>query len=146
VTETGPPIRCPGGLTTPWEGWVWCNPPWSSKANDGRMKEAWARRAAGQERRGEVEAVFLLLPTDPSTTWFRSYGTQADLVTFLGRIQFDGMDGRNPAFGSMILTYGAVPEATESVLADCGPTYSGPPLRGDQTTLSGLEPHGEEQP
>jgi hypothetical protein len=125
------------GLRSEWFGWVWCNPPWSSPANDGRMKEAWLRRATGEIQRECVDGVVMLLPDDVSTEWFCTFGPKADYVSFIGRIKF-GDVGRNPSFGVMLLTWGDVPDATVDALADMGPTYEGPALQGSQQQLDGF--------
>lgn len=121
------------GLTSPWHGWVFCNPPWSSPANDGRMKSAWLRRAIAHVENGSVDGVVMLLPDDVSTEWFREYAATADYITFCGRVRFEG--GRNPAFGVMLLTWGKVPRETLDALVELGATFEGPKLRGKQRTL-----------
>lgn len=125
------------GLTTPWHGWVWCNPPWSSPANDGRMKTAWLRRAVAHVDRENVDGVVMLLPDDCTPAWFTKYGSTCDYLTFAGRIQYEGAD-RNPAFGSMLMTWGDVPRETVTALADIGPTFEGPALQGSQLSLEDL--------
>lgn len=119
------------GLKTPWHGWVWCNPPWSSPSNDGRMKEAWLRRAVGHVDSGSVDGIVMLLPDDVSTGWFQDYASTADYLTFAGRIKY-GNVGHNPSFGSMLMTWGDVPDETVIELADIGPTFEGPALAGSQ--------------
>lgn len=123
------------GLRTRWHGWVWCNPPWSSPANDGRMKTAWLRRATGCVDHGSVDGVVMLFPDDTTTEWFTEYGATADYLTFAGRIQFGGV-GKNPSFGVMLLTWGDIPRETVEVFADIGPTFEGPALEGSQTGVT----------
>jgi len=125
------------GLSSEWFGWVFCNPPWSSPANDGRMKTAWLRRAVAHYETGNVDGIVMLLPDDVSTSWFQEYGSQADYITFGGRIRFGG--GRNPSFGVMLLTWGDPPEAFVDELCKIGPTYDGPALQGEQTELGAHE-------
>lgn len=126
------------GLSTPWHGWVWLNPPWSSPANDGRMKTAWLRRVVCHIERDSVDGVIMLLPDDVSTEWFDQYASTADYITFCGRVKFNDV-GKNPAFGSMLLAWegtAELPEATIRVLADIGPTFEGPALTGRQREVS----------
>lgn len=110
------------GLAQPWHGYVWLNPPWSSEANDGRMKATWLRKSRNEAMKDDVDAVFVLLPDDTSTEWFREHAAWATTVTFLGRVSYIGQN-KNPAFGSMILTYGDLPERAVAVLENMGPTY-----------------------
>lgn len=112
------------GLVQPWEGYVWCNPPWSSPSNDGRMKEAWLHKARVESSKDRVDAVFVLLPDDVSTEWFREHCMWGDYITFMGRLKYTSGD-RNPAFGSMIIVFGDVPDETVGVLEGMGPTFEG---------------------
>lgn len=113
------------GLETPWHGWVWCNPPWSSPSNDGRMKEAWLARAVEQSKRDAVDGIMMLLPDDVSTGWFQEYVTTADYVTFTGRMKFEDV-GTNPSYGCQIITWADLPDGTLAVLQEIGPTYPSP--------------------
>lgn len=135
------------GLAQPWEGYVWCNPPWSSPSNDGRMKQAWLRKARAEVHRGNAKAVFMLLPDDVSTQWFRDHSAWGTTLTFLGRIRY-GDGNKNPPFGSMLLGFGDIPEETVCVLDAMGPTYHNRhrtnPER--QTTIEeNCETEGEDQ-
>lgn len=53
------------GLTQPWEGVVWCNPPY------GRQIGKWVERAALAAKAGAV--VVMLLPARTDTKWFHEY-------------------------------------------------------------------------
>ena len=89
------------GLLHPWNGVVWCNPPY------GRDIGLWVRRAAEQARGGATVCVLTFARTD--THWFQEYGSRADYVLFVkGRLKFG--DGLNSAPApSILLAFG--PEA-----------------------------------
>lgn len=53
------------GLTQPWEGVVWCNPPY------GRQIGKWVERAALSAEAAAV--VVMLLPARTDTKWFHEY-------------------------------------------------------------------------
>lgn len=77
------------GLSMVWEGFVWCNPPFSDKLT-------WIERMKAHG------SGILLLPSSPSTPWF------ADLVTFCGYAFFIGrkvsfVNGSSSNFGGTCL-------------------------------------------
>ena len=53
------------GLAQPWEGVVWCNPPY------GRQIGKWVERAVLSAEAGAV--VVMLLPARTDTKWFHEY-------------------------------------------------------------------------
>ena len=82
------------GLTQPWRGRVWCNPPY------GRTVKLWVARAiwAVQSQQTAPVAV-LLLPARTDTQWFHTYLYQRPGVTvqFLkGRLTFVGAPSPAP--------------------------------------------------
>jgi phage N-6-adenine-methyltransferase len=93
------------GLTSPWHGLTWVNPPYDNT-------RAWLRKLA--DHGNGVALVFAR--TD--TAWFHEAAATADVVCFIsGRIRFYRGDmvtrGGSPGAGSMLLSYGA--EAAEAV-------------------------------
>lgn len=96
------------GLTTPWHGNVWLNPPWSSDGS-GSAKETWLQRAREQAARDAVEVVVMLLPAATDAHWFHDHVLAADAVCLMGpgRVEFVGED-RNPSFGTVLFAFGAV--------------------------------------
>jgi phage N-6-adenine-methyltransferase len=60
------------GLTQPWAGRIWCNPPYSQPA-------PWLHRMA-EHRNG-----IAMLPADTSTDWWHQWATTADEWCFLRR-------------------------------------------------------------
>ena len=83
------------GLSQPWFGTVWLNPPFSDKT-------PWYRRLVGHVEREEVERAAALGPVDPSTDWFQEWFATADTICFL-----DGRDwfldhGSSPSFPTMV--------------------------------------------
>jgi len=88
------------GLTLPWEGKVWCNPPY------GKHTGAWLRKM--HEHRNGVALVFAR--TD--CKWAHDYVFNADAILFLsGRVKFVdglGVTGDSGAgCGSMLIAWGA---------------------------------------
>lgn len=86
------------GLATPWQGRVWCNPPY------GPETIKWMRKMA--EHGHGIALVFAR--TD--TKWFHEHIATADAICFLnGRIRFcdrDGKEGGSPGCGSMLVAWG----------------------------------------
>jgi len=127
------------GLTQPWFGSVWLNPPWSSNG-DGSAKDRWLTKARNEAARDAVDVVLVLLPADTSAHWFHDHVTAAEAWCLVGpgRIPFIGMD-RNPAFAMCLAAYGTVDEEIVGALEQFGAVVSGRSLVSstEQTTLAG---------
>jgi hypothetical protein len=87
------------GLTQPWHGFVWCNPPY------GPYTPQWMAKFA--EHKNGIALVFAR--TD--CKWFHDYCVKADAILFLkGRVQFiDGLGktkGGGAGAGSMLIGFG----------------------------------------
>lgn len=90
------------GLTQPWKGRVWLNPPY------GRTIGAWLAKAAAEVASGRAELVCCLVPAKPDTRWWRDAAAAAPLVRFWpGRIKF-GDAGPAP-FPSAVIVLGRLP-------------------------------------
>ena len=95
------------GLTQPWRGRVWLNPPYSAPA-------PWIEKLADH---GNGIA---LMPNDSSTKWWQQHVTRGDAWCFIsGRLRFiRGDRGVGSArFPSVLVAYG--PECAEAV-KKCG--------------------------
>jgi hypothetical protein len=99
------------GMSLPWDGLVWCNPPFGPDA------ERWLTRCA---EHGNAVA---LVPARTETRWFvKTIWNVADGVLFLhGRPHFHHVDGRRGAANSgapiCLVAYGA---SALSRLQTCG--------------------------
>lgn len=86
------------GLTYPWAGSVWCNPPY------GPETIKWLAR---MDAHGNGIAL-VFARTD--TRWFHQYVAHAYAICFIdGRIRFvdrDGKQGGSPGCGSMLVAWG----------------------------------------
>ena len=113
------------GLTQPWYGNVWLNPPWSTNGN-GSAKYDWLRKVHNEINRAAVDRVVVILPVDTSTHWFHDYVLDANAVCFVGpgRISFEGGD-RNPSFSLLIAVYGPVNDELADALNTLGATMRG---------------------
>lgn len=87
------------GLKQPWEGTVWCNPPY------GRKIGQWVRRAFFAAACGST--VVMLLPARTDTRWFHDYiyGRETVEIRFLkGRLKFGNAKNSAP-FPSMVVIF-----------------------------------------
>lgn len=85
------------GLAQPWEGRVWCNPPY------GREIGKWVKKAWESARSGAT--VVMLLPARTDTKWFHRYlYGKAELRFLEGRIKFSGSRNSAP-FPSMVAVF-----------------------------------------
>ena len=87
------------GLSQPWEGIVWCNPPY------GRSVGAWVQKAALSALAGAI--VVMLLPARTDTRWFHRWIYRRAEIRFLsGRLKFGGAKNSAP-FPSMVCIWGS---------------------------------------
>ena len=85
------------GLSQPWEGVVWCNPPY------GRQIGEWVRRAFLASVSGNT--VVMLLPARTDTRWFHEYiYGKAEIRFIRGRLKFGGSKNSAP-FPSMVVVF-----------------------------------------
>ena len=85
------------GLSEPWRGVCWCNPPY------GRDVGRWVAKAAESAREGAI--VVMLLPARTDTRWFHDYIYHRAEVRFIrGRLKFGGSKNSAP-FPSMIVIF-----------------------------------------
>ena len=73
------------GLSQPWDGFCWCNPPY------GREIPKWLVKAIKETWRGVTTAC--LIPARTNTTWFHDYCLKYGEVRFIkGRPKFGSAD------------------------------------------------------
>lgn len=100
------------GLSRPWVGSVWLNPPY------GRETPVWLK--VMHEHRNGVALVFARTDTD----WFHKYVANADAVLFLKkRVRFvnsEGVQGDSPNCGSMLVAWGTDGVGALKGAADAG--------------------------
>ena len=87
------------GLTMPWKGIVWCNPPY------GREIGQWVRKALFASVNGAT--VVMLIPARTDTKWFHDYIYKRDNVEIRfvkGRLKFGNSKNSAP-FPSMVVVF-----------------------------------------
>lgn len=92
------------GLTKPWRGRVWLNPPYSRKLICRFVDKLLAEIAAGH-----VTAAILLVNTHTDTAWFHAAAVKCAAICFpRGRIKFVKSDGArgSPLRGQAFLYFG----------------------------------------
>lgn len=88
------------GLSRPWIGTVWCNPPYGRKICE------WVRRAYISSHIGSATVV-MLLPARTDTRWFHEYiynKPNTEIRFIKGRLKFGGCKNSAP-FPSMIVIF-----------------------------------------
>lgn len=87
------------GLSQPWTGTVWCNPPY------GRGVEKWVRRCLYHSLENGGGTAVMLLPARTDTKWFHRYILFHAEIRFLpGRLKF-GKSKNSAPFPSMIIIF-----------------------------------------
>lgn len=85
------------GLSQPWTGSVWCNPPY------GRQIGKWVAKAAQSADEGAT--VVMLLPARTDTRWFHQYIYGRAEIRFMpGRLKFGGSKNNAP-FPNMVCVF-----------------------------------------
>jgi hypothetical protein len=100
------------GLTRPWSGTVYMNPPYGSEI------KAWIEKLVHEYEDGEVSAAIALVPARPDTGWFLALANYP--VCFVsGRLTFIGNDSPAP-FPSALVYLGRDPERFHEVFERTG--------------------------
>jgi phage N-6-adenine-methyltransferase len=100
------------GLDREWYGTVFCNPPFSRKAD-------FLEKALNESNREEVETIFFLTPdgTDVKSWWHKYIAKEAKYIWFsYGRICYYSADGekqKKPTAGTAISVFG---ETTDEMI------------------------------
>lgn len=85
------------GLSMPWTGVCWCNPPY------GREIGKWVAKAYASSAGGAT--VVMLLPARTDTKWFHDYiYGKAEIRFIKGRLKFGGSQNSAP-FPSMVVVF-----------------------------------------
>ena len=96
------------GLSQPWDGVVWCNPPY------GRNIGKWVRKAHDENRRNN-NYIVMLLPARTDTRWFHDYILSKAEIRFIrGRLKFGGAKNSAP-FPSMVVVFRPKMEMLEGI-------------------------------
>lgn len=94
--------KADNGLSQPWRGRVWLNPPYSNPA-------PWLRKAIAETTAGRASVVVALLPAATDTAWFHDLVQYRAEVRFRrGRIKFIGWLGTpigSPKAGTVYAIY-----------------------------------------
>ena len=88
------------GLSRPWIGTIWCNPPYGRKIGE------WVRRAYISSQIGSATIV-MLLPARTDTRWFHDYiynKSNTEIRFIKGRLKFGGCKNSAP-FPSMVVIF-----------------------------------------
>lgn len=85
------------GLSRPWHGVNWCNPPYGSKIS------LWVKKAHIEQKAGRLTV--MLLPARTDTRWFHEHILGNAEIRFIrGRLKFGGSKNGAP-FPSMVCVF-----------------------------------------
>lgn len=134
------------GLSQPWHGDVWLNPPFGDKSSVGGGKRgAWLTKARSETNRSAVRTVTILLPVDTSTQWFHEHVVEAPVICLMeGRIEFEGHSAGetgNTSFATCLSVFGNPPEELITALEQFGAVFRGREFHRSttQTVLGGVQ-------
>jgi phage N-6-adenine-methyltransferase len=126
------------GLSVPWHGRVWCNPPYSEV-------KRWSQKFALESRREGVELIVALIKGDTSTSWWHEYVLEADFICMVDRRLNFGGSTNSATFASHVAVYGEAPDellrhlSTEGALV---PTEAILSFSSDETAQAALGSFG----
>jgi ParB family transcriptional regulator, chromosome partitioning protein len=76
------------GLVQPWEGRIWCNPPFSAIPGCPAPMPIWSDKVIFEFTQGHIEQAVLLVKADTRNPWFHRLFDYAAICLSLHRIQF----------------------------------------------------------
>lgn len=91
------------GLSLPWHGAVYVNPPY------GRTLAEWVEKARREHVEGRARVVVLLIPARTDTAYWHDHVTTAEVWFLRGRLRFNDGPAAAP-FPSALAVWGANPE------------------------------------
>ncbi|MCB9584570.1 MAG: hypothetical protein H6718_04200 [Polyangiaceae bacterium] len=128
------------GLTQPWWGRVWLNPPFGRRAHRNDSSQArWAERMTAAYEDGEIEAGVLMVSHVPDRTWWPQL-YRYPLVVTDHRVEFwrPGRKGRRPLTTSAFVYVGPYVERFSRLMSGFGSVR----LPGRSCTVCGTEMYG----
>ena len=122
------------GLSLPWHGRVYMNPPY------GRTISHWTAKAVGEVAARRASVVIGLIPARTDTTWWhRDVAGNAHVCLIKGRLAFG--DGRNAApFPSAVVAWGASATLQTSLTTTFNTGWHVPPVRSSEIQEFGKVP------
>lgn len=107
------------GLSKPWMGNLWLNPPYSRG-----MMSRFTSKLLGEIRAGNTKRAIVLTSAATDTKWFHSLATNSNAYCLTrGRIKFlqqDGSEGKSPPHGHAFFYFGDNPSEFCSVFRSVG--------------------------
>lgn len=82
------------GLTHPWLGKVWLNPPYS-------QIKLWMKKAYEESQKGAL--VVCLVPSRTDTRWFHDYAMKGEVRFIRGRLKFGGSKNSAPFPSALVI-------------------------------------------
>lgn len=112
------------GLTLPWRGKVFVNPPY------GRTLKHWTKKARSEVEQGRATLVVALLPARTDTAWWHGDVAHSATVIFLkGRLSFNET-GDSAPFPSVLAVWGARPARLRALARALPGSWSAGPGNG----------------
>jgi ParB family chromosome partitioning protein len=104
------------GLTRPWRGNIWLNPPYSHP-----LVSDFADAVVSRYEHGEIRQACVLVNNASETKWFQHLLESCSALCIVkGRIKFMGPKGGTPLQGQSIFYFGNVPLAFTAVFRKFG--------------------------
>jgi len=118
------------GLSQPWFGNVWLNPPFSEKT-------PWYKKLVDEYWNGDVDRVVAIATVDPSCDWFHDWFSTADQICYLDGRDWYLAEGTSPSFSTMVGAWNPTEDVTSAFMS-LGSVVE-PVQEHNNTTLSEFE-------
>ena len=114
------------GLSQPWYGRVWLNPPYGRDHRGESNQGVWSRRLLREYEQGDVTSAILLVNASTGTKWFQPLWSYpicfvAKRIAFLDE---HGVAQSNPTHDNALVYFGDAPERFAAVFATWGTIIS----------------------
>ena len=105
------------GLSSPWYGTVWCNPPYSEP-------KKWVHQAIDEFDEDDDDLFIFLVKGDCSTEWWNDLNNHASCVCRISQRLSFGKERSSAPFSSHIFVMGEPSDKLKGVLEDLGAVVS----------------------
>lgn len=116
------------GLTSPWYGTVFLNPPFSDKY-------PWYERLATHYQAGDIDAAVAIATHDFSADWYQDHFSTADVIGRLNGRDWFTAPGSSPTFATQVGIWNPTPDAIDTLRAK-GTVETPLPPNTDPTTIT----------
>jgi DNA N-6-adenine-methyltransferase Dam len=130
--------KADNGLSRPWQGRVWLNPPYSKSAGRSNQ-DIWAEKLINEYRVGNVTEAIMLSKAVTGYVWFENVWDSSDGICFARELinfaRYNGSPAGASKWGSAFFYWGKNYHRFEQVFSEIGRCYPNTPTDEDKGQL-----------